>query len=312
MKKRVFTAVAALVFVFACGFQSMARGSVVVDRVVAVVNDDIITLSDLQREEALKKNNGKIDPRLVLEDMIDRTLQMEAAKREGMEVTDKELDDAIADIEKRNNLDSGQFEAALAKEGLTLEQYRVELREQITLSRVFNKFVRSGIVIDEAEARAHYERYLKSYTQPEEMRLTQIFLPLPDKATPAQIAEVKAEAEAVYERAKRGEDFVRLVREVSQGPTAQQDGDLGFMRRDQALSEIQDAVRTLKPGGISAPFVSAGGYNIVRLDEVRTPVKPFEKVKDEITKALYQQKMENTYRSWLQSLRSDAHIENKL
>ena len=117
----------------------------VVDRVVAVVNDEIITLSDLQREEALRKSEARQDDRLLLEDMIDRKLQMAAAKRSGMDVTDKELTDAVADIMKRNNLDSKQFEAALAKEGLTLEQYQAELREQMTLSRVFNKYVRSSV-----------------------------------------------------------------------------------------------------------------------------------------------------------------------
>jgi len=137
----------------AFSLQGTASGSVVVDRVVAVVNDEVITLSDLQREEAINKNNtGKKDDRLILEDMIDRKLQMAAAKRVGMDVTDKELADAITDIMKRNNMDSKQMETALAKEGMTLDQYKVELKEQITLSRMFNKYVRAGIAVDEAEA----------------------------------------------------------------------------------------------------------------------------------------------------------------
>ncbi len=114
------------------------------------------------------------------------------------------------------------------------------------------------------------------------------------------------------QRAKEGEDFIRLVREVSQGATATQDGDLGFMRREHALPEIEEAARALKPGDSSSPFLCAGGYNIIRLEEVRTPVRAFEKVKDEIMKTLYEQKVENTYRSWLQTLRGDSHIENRL
>lgn len=312
MKKNIVTAIAAISILFTNAMPGIASGSVVVDRVVAVVNDEIITMSDLQREEALKKGEAVHDDRLVLEDMIDRKLQMAAAKRAGVDVTDKELSDAVADIIKRNNMDMLQFGVALAKEGLTLEQYRAELREQITLSRLFNKYVRSGVNVDEAEARAFYQNNPKTYSLPEEIRVRQIFLTLPDKATPEQAAAIKEKAQSVYARAQKGEDFIKLVHEVSQGATASQDGDLGFMQRGDALPEIEEAARALKPGDSSSPFQCAGGYNIIKLEEVRTPVRPFEKVKDEIMKALYEQKTENTYRSWLQALRGDSHIENRL
>jgi peptidyl-prolyl cis-trans isomerase SurA len=227
-------------------------------------------------------------------------------------VTDKELDEALADIMKRNNMDSKGFDAALAKEGLTLEQYKSELREQMTLSRLFNKYVRSGVAIDEAEARQFYQNNPKAYSLPDEIRVRQIFLPLPENATTDQEADIRDKARGVYERAKNGEDFIRLVHEISRGVTAEQDGDLGFMQRDHMLPEIEEAVRMLKPGEIAKPLKFAGGYNVIKLEEVRTPVRPFEKVKDEIMKTLYEQKVENTYRSWLQTLRSDSHIENRL
>jgi peptidyl-prolyl cis-trans isomerase SurA len=312
MKKNLLAVIAMIGILFTHTMQGSASGSVVVDRVVAVVNDEIITMSDLQREEALRKHEAGRNDQLVLEDMIDRKLQMAAAKRTGLDVTDKELDDAVADIIKRNKMDMLQFTMALSKEGLTLEQYRAELREQITLSRLFNKYVRSGVNVDEAEARAFYKNNPKNYSLPEEIRVRQIFLSLPDKATPEQAAAIKEKAQSVYARAQQGEDFIRLVREVSQGATASQDGDLGFMQRGDALPEIEEAARLLKPGDSSSPFLCAGGYNIIKLEEVRTQVRPFEKVKDEIMKTLYEQKVENTYRSWLQALRSESHIENRL
>ena len=312
MKKNLLAVIALIGILFTNSVPGSASGSVVVDRVVAVVNDDIITLSDLQREEALKKSEVVHNDRLVLEDMIDRKLQMAAAKRSGMDVTDKELADAVADIIKRNNMDMQQFGVALAKEGLTVEQYKAELREQITLSRLFNKYIRSNVNVDEAEARAFYQNNPKTYSLPEEIRVRQIFLTVPGDATPEQAAVIREKAQSVYARAQKGEDFIRLVREVSQGATASQDGDLGFIKRGDALPEIEEAARTLKPGDSSSPFLCAGGYNVIKLEEVRTPVRPFEKVKDEIMKTLYEQKVENTYRSWLQSLRGDSHIENRL
>jgi len=314
MQKYILSTMAALIMTaLALGQGHSADATVVVDRVVAVVNDDIITLSDLQREAKLKKaEEGKQDERLLLEDMIDRKLQMAAAKRAGMDVTDKELADAVADIMKRNSFDNKQFEAALAKEGLTQDQYKTELREQMTLSRMFNKYVRNGIAVDDAEARSYYERNIKSYSLPEEIRVRQIYFRLPEKATAAETDAVKARAAAALSRAKKGEDFVRLVRELSEGENASHGGDLGFMQRDQAIPEIQEAAKTLKPGEIAGPLLCAGGFNIIKLEEIRTPVKPFDKVKDEITRTLFEQKLENTYRTWLQTLRGDSHIENRL
>jgi peptidyl-prolyl cis-trans isomerase SurA len=312
MKRPILSLIAALGMLFAYSLRSTASASVVVDRVVAVVNGEIITMSDLQREEALKKADGKQDERLLLEDMIDRKLEMAAAKRAGMDVTDKELADAIEDIMKRNSMDSKQFEAALAKEGLTLEQYRIELREQMTLSRVLNKYVRSGVAVDEAEVRAYYEKNKKSYSMPEEIRVRQIFFKLPENATPAQTEAVRAKALEALERAKKGEDFIRLVNELSESENAEQGGDLGFMQRDQVIPEIEEATRTLKPGEVAGPIQCAGGFHVIRLEEIRTQVTPFEKVKDEIAKMLFDQKTENTYRTWLQTLRSDSLIENRL
>ncbi len=312
MTKYILSIAAAVIFILSASLQSTADGSVVVDRVVAVVNNEIITLSDLQREEALRKVDPKQDEHLLLEDMIDRKLQMAAAKRDGMDVTDKELADAIADIMKRNSFDAKAFEAALAKEGLTVEQYKTELREQMTISRVFNKYVRAGVAVNEAETQDYYNRNIKNYALPEEIRVRQIFFRLSENATPAETAAVKKKAEAALARARKGEDFTRLVKELSESENAGQGGDLGFMQRDQILPEIAEAVKGLKAGEAAGPIRFGGGFNVIRLEEIRTPARPFEKVKDEITKALYEEKLENTYRSWLQTLRSDSHIENRL
>lgn len=312
MRKVMLFSITILSILASSGLQIAASGSVVVDRVVAVVNGEIITMSDLQREESLKKVEGKQDERLLLEDMIDRKLQMAAAKRAGMDVTDNELADAMADIMKRNSMDTKQFEAALAKEGITLEQYKNELREQMTLSRTFNKFVRSGLAVDEAEVRTYYDRNIKNYSLPDEIRVRQIFFRLPENAAPSETAAAREKAAAALARAGKGEDFIRLVKELSESETAATGGDLGFMQRDQAIPEIAEATRGLKPGGIAGPILCVGGLHIIRLEEIRTPVTPYEKVKNDIMKMLYEQKMENTYRTWLQTLRSDSTIENRL
>lgn len=304
---------AALAAVLFSGFFSAEAGaSVVIDRVVAVVNNEVITLSELQREASVRKIDGSRDQRLLLEDMIDRKIQMAAAKKAGMDVTDKELSDAVNDIMKRNGMEPGKFGAALAREGLTLEQYKSELREQMTLSRMFNKFVRSGVSIEETEVRAYYERNAEAYSQPEEVRVRQIFFRLPEGASAGQVEAVREKAEKAITRARKGEDFARLVKELSDSENAALGGDLGFMQRDQAVPEIAEAIRNLKPGEIAGPVRFGGGFHVLRVEEIRKQVSPYEKVKEEITKTLYEQKLESTYRTWLQTLRSDASIENRL
>jgi len=287
-----------------------ANGPVVVDRVVAVVNDEIITMSDLLRE--MQKRTDITDQRLMLEGMIDRKLQMISAKRNGIDVSERELTEGIDDIMKRNNMSAVQFEQALAKEALTLEQYRAELREQMTLSRLFNKYVRTGIAVDDAEARAYYDKNAKQFSLPEEVKVRHLVVNVPEKASPAQVTAAREKAAALMERVRKGEDFVALIREYSDSPTAKLDGDLGFLRRGQAIPELEEAAKNLKPGEYAGPVKCDDGFHIIRVEDIRTPLQPFEKVKEEITRTLFEQKMENAYRSFLQTLRSEAHIENRL
>ena len=310
MKQFIFCIILAVMAFVVPGRQSPAGASVTVDRVIAVVNGDIITMSDLQRESA--RAAGKIDELLLLEDMINRKLQMTAAKRAGMDVTEKELNDAIGDILKRNSMDRQQFEAALAKEGLSVEQYRSELKEQITLSRVFNKYVRTGLSVDDNEIRSYYAANPRAFQFPEEVRIRQILLRMPEGSSPGQVEALRNRANEAAARALKGEDFIALVREYSDPATAALDGDLGFMQRDHALPEIEQAVAPLKPGGISGPVRSSIGFHIIRLEEIRSRSIPFEKVREEISATLFNQKLESTYRNWLQTLRSESTIENRL
>ena len=307
---RALAAGTAVLLLLMTGIPSSAGSAVVIDRVVAVVNDEIITMSDLLREKA-KRADVK-DDKLLLEDMIDRKLQMAAAKRSGMDVTDQELSDAIADIKKRNNLGEQQFEDALAKEGLTVEQYRSDLREQMTLSRLFNKYIRSGVGVDEQEARAYYDLNAKQFALPEEVRVRLLLVKTPPNAAPEQVEAARSRADELRARIRRGEDFIGLIRQYSDSPTKKQDGDLGFLPRGHAIPEIEEASRDLAPGEYAGPVRSEEGFLILRLEEVRTPIMPFEKVKDEISRNLFEQKTEIAYRTWLQTLRSDSHIENRL
>jgi len=313
MKQNLITLITLPLLLLAHALTGTADGSVVIDRVVAVVNEEIITMSDLEREvrEAQQKD-AAVNNSMMLEELINRKLQLSAAKRAGLDATDKEVADAIEDIKRRNSWNTKQFEAALAAEGLTVEQYRSELKENITISRIRDKSVRAGLSVDEAEVRRYYELNSGAYALPQEIRVRQIFIRLPENAPAAEIRVIEEKATRIAARAKSGENFVALVKELSEGPSARLEGDLGYIQRDHALPEIDLAPRTLQPGGIAGPLRTNSGFHIIRLEDVRTPVKPLDQVREEIANSLYQQKMENNYRVWLQTLRNESHVENRL
>jgi parvulin-like peptidyl-prolyl isomerase len=182
----------------------------------------------------------------------------------------------------------------------------------MTLSRLFNKYVRAGLAVDDAETRAFYEKNAKQYSLPEEVKVRHLVVAVPEKASHAQVKAAQEQAAALMERIRNGEDFVHLIREHSDSPTAKQDGDLGFLQRGQAIPELEEAAKNLKPGEYAGPVRCDDGFHIIRIEDIRTPVLPYEKVKEEITRTLFEQKMENTYRTFLQTLRSESHIENRL
>ncbi len=313
MKQRVIALVTLPLLLLVHALTGTADGSVVIDRVVAVVNEEIITMSDLEREvrEAQQKD-AAVNNSMMLEELINRKLQLSAAKRAGLDATDKEVADAIEDIKRRNSWNAKQFEAALAGEGLTVEQYRSELKENITISRIRDKHVRAGLSVEDAEVRRYYELNSGNYALPQEIRVRQIFIRLPENAPAAELRAIEEKANRAAARAKAGENFVALVKELSEGPSARLEGDLGYIQRDHALPEIDGATRGLQSGGIAGPLRTNSGFHIIRLEDVRTPVKPLDQVRDEIANSLYMQKMENNYRVWLQTLRNESHVENRL
>ncbi|HWR73463.1 MAG TPA: peptidylprolyl isomerase, partial [Nitrospirota bacterium] len=172
--------------------------------------------------------------------------------------------------------------------------------------------VRTGLAVDENELRSYYEKNPRAFQLPEEVRIRQILLRLPEGSTPSRAEAIRIRANEAAARALKGEDFIALVREYSDTATAALEGDLGFMQRDHALPEIEKAVAPLTPGGVAGPVRSSIGFHIIRLEEVRSRVIPFEKVREEISTTLFNQKVESTYRNWLQTLRSESTIENRL
>jgi len=293
-----------------------------VDRIVAVVNGEIITFSDLQSASAQARMgllslsaDGTIShppssEHEILEQLINQKLQLQLARKKGIFVGPEEVDRAVADVKQKNGMATDSaLQKALQEEHADLDQYKSGLKDQITILKLVNREVKSGVVLSEEELRSYYEEHPERFLTPMQYRLHQIFISIPDPGS-AQTAEQTARN--VADQLKTGADFQTLLKRYSSGPEGKGNGDLGLLRADQMLPEIRRAIEPLKPGEFSGPVKTAAGLHIFRLDEIQPP-KPraFEEVKSEIQERLFQEQSADLYEKWLKDLRSSAQVDIK-
>lgn len=297
----------------------------VVNAIAAIVNDDIITLYEVDREsqplirEAEKKS--AIDAaartqmrRAALEHLIEKKLLDQKIKELNIKVTDEEIRQAIDDVKRQNSMSSQEvLVSALASQGLTFEQYRTQLQEQIEKLKLISMEVRAKIQVGETEMREYYETNLAKYTEDDTFRARHIFFRTNEKAPAADIKRTMTTALMVLAEAKSGKDFAELAKSYSEDPAARKDGGaLGSFKKGDMLPELEGAILAMKPGEVSELVYTTSGFHIIKLEERTTgKVKPFESVKSEIEEALYRKKSEDRFNQWAKDLRAKASIEMK-
>jgi peptidyl-prolyl cis-trans isomerase SurA len=297
----------------------------VANAIVAVVNDDIITLYDVNREaqplikEAEKK--GALDDaarskirRTILDRLVEKKLTEQKIRELGIRVSEEEIRQAIDDVRKQNNIPSQEaLETALAGQGLSFEQYRAQLQEQIEKLKLISMEVRAKIQVGETEMREYYAANRAKYTEEDSFRARHIFFKTGEKATPAEIQRSKATALAVLADAKAGKDFAELAKKFSEDPAARKDGgDLGSFKKGDMQPELEKTILSLKPGEVSDLVSTPIGFHIIKLEaRIVGTTKPFESVKGEIEEILYRKKSEDRFNQWAKDLRGKATVELK-
>jgi len=235
-----------------------------IDRIVARVNDDVITLSELQEEglplfARLRENYTGSElaeqvqraEREFLDQLILRRLQLQYASQIGITTSENEINAALKDVLTRNNLTQEQLTDLLTREGLTMQDYKDRLREQIILARLMNQAVRSRVSVDTREVEAYYKTHQDEFNQPAQARIRHIFFRIDPGVAQPQVDAVHARATRVLQEARNGSNFTDLARLHSEDATAANGGDLGFIKRGQALPEFEEVVFTMKEGDIS-------------------------------------------------------------
>ncbi len=300
----------------AAGQAARGSGPVVIDRIAAVVNNEVITLSEVDGQLAGRSLSQADRTRLrreALDRLIEATLVSQEAARANITVTDQEVDAEMAAVREREKLSEEEFVRALAQEGLTLPEYRNRLRDNIRRAKVVSRMVHGSLTIPDAKLREYYEEHKDLFTPPASIRLRLLLLPLEPGATEAERAVVRAEAQALRLRAVSGEPFEELVKAHSKGPAADEGGDLGTLQAGHLDPRFEAAVKGLKPGQISTPVAVESGVALLQLVE-RTggEPEPFEKVRDRIYRTLYEQEFERALEAWIKELKTKAAIEVKL
>lgn len=303
---------------------SVAPGKVV-NTIAAVVNDEIITLYEVDREsqpvirEAEKKSaldaavRSQIR-RAALEHLIDKRLLDQKIKELNIKVSDDEIKQAIDDVKRQNNMASQEvLISALASQGLTFEQYRTQLQEQIEKLKLVSVEVRSKIQVGESEMREFYEANRAKYSEEDTFRARHIFFRTNEKAPADDIKRTMTTALMVLAEAKEGKDFAELAKSFSEDPAARKDGGaLGTFKKGDMMPELEAAILNMKPGEVSELVYTPSGFHIIKLEE-RTigKMKAFENVRVEIEDAVYRKKSEERFNQWAKELRAKASIEVK-
>ena len=303
--------ISALLGLSCVGATSASFAAKVEDRIAAIVNSDLIMLSEVRRElaperERLEKHyrGEELSRRLqmaeamALTTMIERRLQLQEAKARSVEVGDQEVKQAVKQlIQQGEKIDD--------KDPVSTNS----VRDQLTLLKVVDREVRSGVMVADPEMKRYYQEHRDRFALPEEYTLSQILI---KARSPDEVADARAKGREVTALLKQGESFEDLALRYSDGPTASRGGRLGLVRQGELLPAIERGVSNLVPGGISDIIESPEGLHIVRLDDKKPKqFRPFEEVRQEIQALVFQQKSEDMFQSWLADLKNKAYIEIK-
>jgi peptidyl-prolyl cis-trans isomerase SurA len=246
------------------------------DAIVAVVDEDVILRSELDREVAavmaqFAQSGGQVPPRSVVEEqllerMIEFRVQLARALGTGIRVTDSEIEQSMRRIAQQNGITLDQMAMALSRDGITIQDFRRNLRDQMAVERLRARFVQQRVNVTETEI----DNLIASgRLSGDEVRLSHILVAVPDAASPDQIADAERRAREIVSEIGGGLDFATAAIRYSRGPQALEGGDLGWRRIDEVPGALAEILGQLRVGEVSAPVRGSGGFHIVKLTDRR-------------------------------------------
>jgi len=303
-----------LLAALACAFPRLAYAELV-NGVVAVVGDDVITQRQLDQAMQAKGRGGAktTDPmarQKAIDELIDEKLMSQLLVKAETEVTDDDVARAVAGVLHQNGMTIDQLRSEIASKGMTWEDYKKQIEAQIKRVKFVNQVIGPQVKITDQDLRDYYSQNQERFRGGVRAQIAQIFLPFENFQSQAEVEAFKDEAFDIANRARRGADFKELARKHSKGANAENGGDLGMVNLKDLPESVALAVKALKPGEVSTPVATDKGLVIVKVIALpELSGSDFEKLRDDIYSALYDEKIQETLRSYLQRERSKAYIE---
>ena len=294
-------------------------GGIVAEGIIARVNDQIITKSDYDRALAELDQEGRHNNQTMqeistahkdlLRNLIDQQLWLSKGKE--LNVTgETELVKKLDEIRKQYNLESiDDLEKAAREQGVSFEDFKANIRNQIITQQVMRDEVGEHIQMTPGEVERYYEAHKQDYAQPESERLSEILISTGGGDDPAKVAAAKAKADDIEARLHAGGDFAQLARSFSDGSTAAEGGDMGEYKRGMLGKVIEDKTFALQAGQYTDPILTRQGYIIMKVVQ-HTPggPRPFKDVTEDVEQAYYMSRMEPAIREYLGKMRDEAFI----
>ena len=303
---------------------ALAEKPVVVDRIVAVVNDEIITLYDLNQKfepyanniKALRYSAEKERKMLfklrsdLLRNLVESKLADQEIEKNKLFVTEAEIDNTIERVKANRSFTDEDIRAGLAEQGLTMEDYRKELKDQLLRGRLVNIEVKSKIVVTDENVQAYYDSHHEKYRGEKKIHLWNIYIPIPEYAGDSEKRSAFQKMESILSKLNRGVPFEKMAKDDFTASIAAKGGDLGMFLIKELSSQLQSVVEKMKAGEFTSILETNSVYQILYVEKIiETPSKSFEEVRKAIEDILYKELVDTKYQEWLEDLRKRSHIK---
>lgn len=295
---------------------------VVIDKIVVIVNDEVITQREINQrlfpayEQYKKEYTGKkLENKMleaedmILDQLIEDKLILSEAKRQGVEATDKEAESKLQTVKDKFETEE-KFRNALAEQNVSLSELRDRIKNDIIKSKLVRKEMGAKVTVTPREVREYYNNHIEDFTEPEKARVIGILVKK-DRGGRTE-EENKFLIEKIKELIKNGEDFKRLAKEYSEETNVAEGENVDLIEKEQMIKEIDEAIFSLEEGEVSDVIESPIGYHLFKvIEKIPAKVEDFEVAKSEIEDSIYKERINEKLKTWLKELRKNAYISIK-
>ncbi len=289
------------------------------DQTVAIVNDDVISKSELTKalssakmmmaQEHATPATPAVLQKQVLDQLINKKIQLQIAKQSGVQVSMAEVEKAIGRIAEQNHMSRSDLYARINQDGMTTEEYRNEIQEQMTLQKLQQQEVASRMTITPQEVTNFMHSRAWQTNASKEYHLQDLLIPLNDSPSTEDVQKAKAHADELMAQIKQGKNFEQITVAESASSQPLQGGDLGWRQLPEIPSAFANQVVGMKANNVAGPIQTPNGFHIIRLVESRAlDAKQMASSRKVIENQLLQQKFEQAVHNWVSKLRSQAFV----